>query len=483
MIKKYNFRSIVYYAIIALLTVPTYILCFYALPCSDDFITATGIREQLELGETYLGIAWRNTQSYYVSWGGFYFAVFLNFFISPFARAGIWGIRIFICIVHLLWYSSLYWLCAVALRFFFKINSRKQILSIYVLLLFAFTNIEVHVETMTWYTGMVAYVLVVVCMIWGIIFFLNGLESGKLIWIVGASVIGFLVSGGALNIAAMNCGIYLILTLFGCLYIRRKVYFICFGSSLIGALINACAPGNFMRHNGSVDIYQILCAVKGSAFQTWEQLQVFFFETPYMLVLILLLFLALQFKEKGSFQYPMPGIVTGILIIGCIVVNFPVYLGYEGYYPGRCCWVQDCVIFLGTFFVTFYWAGWLKCHGLQVKMSNEFVWYMAICCSLFFCSLGRTMPLDNYPTVNMLKQLTNGNIREVEQYWVSVMDEVEESKERDVVIERARRKSSSYIMDPAIYASKEDYTNSVMAQYYGKDSVILWENQEEPDDE
>lgn len=464
-------------ASICFILIPIFVLSFYAIPAADDFSMSNKIRTSMaEGGYSHIGASLHMTIHYYKNFGGYFFALFANWLISPLLRGGINVLRITVFAINLFFYLSLYGFVTSLLKMFFEIDNLKIKLLSYFLVLFAITNNYNNSETWAWYCVSIAYVFVIGCMFWGIIFFLKAIKSGKKAYIIGAAVIGFLVSGGSLIVTAMNCGIYLLIGVWAVWTNNKKrIAAICFCSALLGGVINLVAPGNFIRHETVTSEYLIGGALKTAAFLTWSRFQYLFFYTPFIILLIVFFIVAYKFF---SFRYDLRGyqliIALGFIFLGVTVLNFPVCLGYNtGTLPDRCIWVEDCAIYTGVFGWVACFAGWLKRKAGNMEMQKEILTCITVSCMLFLCSLGRVYNLDSYPTIKMVKQLTNGEISECVKFWTDVFEEIETSPDKGVAILREEIPENEFIFPPHLRDDKTWWVNAGMALYYGKDWVYI----------
>lgn len=461
---------------ICIILVPILLVSLHALPAADDFSNSNKVRTSMANGFSHMQAALDLTVHYYKYCSGYFFAVFLNFLISPLLRGGIGALRGVVFVLNLIFYVSLYYFVSNLLQIFFEVKSKKVELAAYLLVLFAFTNIDNNSQTWTWYCVLIAYIFVIASMFWGIIFFLKAMQSKKVIYIVAAAVIGFFVSGASLNVTALNCGIYLILGFLGFkIYNKKKIPIICFGSALLGGLINLAAPGNFIRHESVTDVYPIGGAAKAAALLTWTKFQQLFFYTPFIVLLLMFFVLAIKcFPKWNQIKGWHLILALGVIFLGVTIVNFPVCLGYNSAeMPDRCVWVEDCTIYIGIFSWAACLAGWVRSKTDGMEIRKDTLVCIAVSCMLFLCSLGRARGLGSYPTVQMAKQLMNGEIAEYDIFWESVLEEIETSPDRGVAVLRERIEENQFVYSPRILSDRTWWVNAAVALYYDKDWIYV----------
>ncbi len=464
---------------ICLIIIPILGVSLYALPAADDFSDAFLVRNSMADQHYSYGVAAiKSTILRYKIWGGYYFANFLNLFISSFSRGGVQGLRFTVFVINLFFYSSLCYFVVSFLKTIYHVKNKRVLLLACLLMLWIFTNGYCHSETWTWNCVLVAYVLVVACMFWGDVFLLKAIKSDKVVYTILAAVIGFLASGGSLNITALNCGLYLLIGFIGYrVYNRKGKAIICFASALLGGIINVTAPGNFARHSMMQLQYDILGAAKAAAYEVWSRLQYLFFESPFILTLVVFFLAILMFGgnyDKVGKIHPI--LLLFIVLCGIIIINFPVCLGYGRFTADRCAWVEECGIYLGAFGWTANLAIWIRNNFGNFEIRKD-VMLCIIVSSLFFgCNLGNVRNLDNYPTIQMMKQLMNGDLRECAEFWEEVLLEIESANEKNVVVYRNEIKTNPFLYCIGITSDQGHWINIAVAEYYDKDSVCIMIN-------
>lgn len=460
-------------AVVCIMLIPILIISFYTIPAADDFVNSVTVRESLLQHRSYMAAAISEVVYYYKNISGYFFGAFLNFYISPLLRGGIGTLRAAVFIINLFFYISLYYLIYELLKFFYNIQDAKKTLLIYIFVLFSFLNNVYNSEMISWYCTMIGYAFVVACMFWGIIFFLKAIQSEKLKYAIAASVLGFLSSGGSLNITALNCGIYLLIAYVDIAFHKKKTTVICFASALAGGVINVAAPGNFARHG--VDSYPVFGALRLAVYYGKEELQEILFYSPFILLLCIFLVFMLKVIHNPR---PIRGISLVIyavfIFMGIVVVNFPVCLGYiVDYFPDRCIWVQNCVIYFGGFTWTACLAEWIKSRFGNFEIRKDAMIFISISFVLYGCNLCSLRDPSDYPTIDMIKQLANGEIAEYVDYWMDVFEEIEYSEEQGVVIYREEIKKNQFILYPLITENIDHEMNRGIADYYGKEWVYM----------
>lgn len=475
-IRKADWIVVSEIVIIGFIILPILLVSLYALPVADDFSNAYSVKIKIADNHSYIKTALSCVIYYYTRVSGYYFTLFLNYFFSPFLRGGISALRAVVFAINLFFYFSLYCLVSELLGLVCKIRNRRVTFAIYILVLFAFINNYSNPEIGTWYCVMVGYVLAVAIMFWGIVFFLRAMQCGKRLYAVLALLLGFLVSGASLNVTALNCMLYLIISYLGfTIWNKKKVAVICFAAALLGGVINAVAPGNFIRHDSVSSSYSIGSSLRLSVSLCLSRFQYLLSHSLFAILLIALFVIALTFIDYTEWRKMFnPLFVLCVVLIGVTVINFPVCLGTgNSMLSERCKWVQDCGIYIGMFCMMIYLAGWLKNKYGKIEIRRDILLCISISCILFVCNLGTVRGYDSYFTVQAIKQLTNGKISEYSKYWESVLAEIESSEDKEVIVYREKMEKNQFISDPRIDSAEGNWVNSAVALYYGKDRVRL----------
>lgn len=470
-------------ALVLVCVVPTLATCFYILPSADDFSNTYRVKEWMgDYHNSYFLTALARTVDYYKTAGGYYFAGFINLFLSPYLRFGTAGLRVFCFILNAVLYVSLYFGVKVSVGYWMGIHKKNAVFPIYFMLLLCFTNVYLNAEASFWYCVLSTYVLGFSLMICGAASFMKALGTGKKRWIAAASVLGFLVSGSSLNLAALNGFIYLLVGAYGFFILKsRKTSLICFGITFAGALLNLAAPGNYVRHGMISNEYNIFRAVALSARFVGNRLYgMFTNKTLLPFILVALFCYVLVRKEKVKIiKWLHPLVLAAVLMASLVVIVFPVYLGYavessKLEMPERCCFVQDGAMYLFLFVIVIYLAGWLKEKLDPLQLKKEGILILSIVGFLTLCMWHSGMELANmYPSLYLAKQIRNGQNAKFVEYWQSIFDFIEESEEKEICVYRDELKTYSVLMSPGLNWDKEYWINTRVAQCYGKDSVQL----------
>lgn len=118
-------------------------------------------------------------------------------------------------------------------------------------------------------------------------------------------------------------------------------------------------------------------------------------------------------------------------------------------------------------------AGWLKRKVGNLEIHKETLFCAGISCMLFLCNLGSVRDFDSYPTIKMVKQLTNGEISEYAEFWNDILEEIEVSSDKGVAIRKGEIPENEFVFSPQISDDKTYWVNKAVARYYDKDWVYV----------
>lgn len=450
---------------------PIMYLSMCAIPAVDDFSNAVVLKGMLNGEDGLLAEVFKQLYAYYTRKGGFLFSLAITTFIQPYMWGGLTALRLAILLINLVFYYSLWFLASTFLKELYKVRDTKTLLGFYLLLMLSFAvNHYDNEDVLAWYCVSGAYMLVLSCMFFGVGMLIKAICQNKVRWMVLACVLSFLTSGGALNVAALNCTVFLLIVAVGGVKSGKRL-FPCFASAFLGAILNVLAPGNFVRHEGITSNYPIIMALKMAIGQSMERLQFTICSTPFLIILIIIFVFALKIiKNDVDYAYSHPWGLAVAVLMGVVIVNFPVFLGYVGYFPERCIWVEDCEIYLGLFALVWYFAGWIKRQSWCPELRSDALLCIGICCLLSFGSLGEKS-LESIIGVNV--RIASGKVGEYVSYWEGVLNEIQYSEEEDVVIVREDSPELEGFYGVGLEEDPEYWVNKAVAKYYDKDSVTF----------
>lgn len=483
--RKEYMKSIVVLFLAIVSMIPSLTLCRYVYPVQDDFHYAYHARLLFEEGYNLFTMAWAKTVDYYLTFTGCYTSSFLGHFFSGIIQCNLEGIQWFCFISMMLFYISLYFCAYGITRYIFNINLFK-INCIYCLLIFCFTGLIYYAENEDyyWFITSVQYLLITTCILFGLYLYIKGLYTDKKVYLIFAGIMGFLGSGGALNIAAM-CFLFVSYIMWWGMFVlkKRKQALIVWAIVLVGGIINGIAPGNYIRHGEPVTMQAIIEAAIDSCHYALLRIYQYLSNPLFVFIILALVIGILLWKPDNIIlkcRFPVLFAVIGFATIA--VVIFPVMLGYgwDTYLIiCRSNFISDTVIFMIFFVVLIYWRCWLFSHNGKMYIPRKIGIVVMFCFTIFACIILNGMWKKGTAFYRQIVELRKGTPQEYSAYWIDVYEEIEESQDDIVVLYReAIAEDKTCLINPQFAVGEYDYANSPLnrsiAQFYGKEAVFLF---------
>ncbi len=214
-IRKEFFLTLLLATIAFLLIIPTLLGTIYIVPIQDDLYHAMEAREYMEQGHGLFSMAFTKTIENYRTTKPFYTSIFLMWFLSGLFQCSTWDIRIFAFLNAAVFYFAIYVLIHNLVVKVMKWE-KNQVLPVYVLLIACLQCLIQYVnhEDIYWFCASVGYLTELSFMLFGAALFISAIEKESRKRLAGASVLGILAVGGALNVTAFCCCLYLLITLY-----------------------------------------------------------------------------------------------------------------------------------------------------------------------------------------------------------------------------------------------------------------------------
>lgn len=459
----------------------------YTVLSGDDFTHGVRVGAFHVSLPKYFAASLLYVKDLYMDWQGTWFSMFLQAFLSPINNFGLSQLRAVMVGNALLFLVSLAALLWIGLSFFRpeeasgvgRISGGKSLMPLRfaILTLFFLTavNADVYAEIYFWFSGAVAYSMPFSLLLIGLALFLlinreGSSLSRKRVCAGIAAVLLFLSSGGSLAVAGVGCYVTLMLTAVFFLSSRKVSGYnlTVFAAGFAGALINAAAPGNFSRHDetagaglhfGQAVVYTVRMFV--------EETGRLFRETMFGLAFLLMIAAGLYLSGRCRIALREYGAATALALLAGLVADFPVALGYGGFYiPNRCYFIIDTTMVLSLLNLALFLG--VCAHRLCGLPSDG----RTIAVLLYICLavlIVTPLSMEELPLYRVARYVHNGSYREYYKKCVELYDYLETCPEADVVLEMP-----DYIDDFECFYFDEDengWVNQGIAAYYGKRSV------------
>lgn len=276
----------------------------YVMPAADDFDVSYNIEQGLLRGEGYAQMGFECMIDMYLNWQGTFSSHFLVYFLAPYVRLGIDGIKLFCALSILLFYGSLWGITSCIMKYLFKVEKNSVTLFVCALITWMASNAVMPDEVFFWYNGICLYTLPLVSMLFGLRSLIKYVfVKARKRDLLCASILGFLTCGGTLQCAAGVCFVYLLVTVWSFLLHSQERWKtgVVFAITLSGALLNTLAPGNFARQNAINDAGLPLFSALGYSLQNvLLELKRLPLETDFIFVLITMVFIGVYLCYKKA---------------------------------------------------------------------------------------------------------------------------------------------------------------------------------------
>lgn len=461
--------------LIIITIVPMLLAAYYAVPAADDFSNANAV---LTKSGSILKSAVMLTAEEYFDWQGTFSATFLLYLASPLLRGGIGGIRIGCALIVLLYSLSVYFLVYSIAKYIWKEENLYVINFVYGISVWFLTIGKVVGEAFYWFCGGMVHTLPFSFCMLGIGFAMKVFAfQNKKKNVILAVLCMLIAAGGSLQVAAACNVVALGILIFNWEdKENRRGTLIIFFSTFLTALLNAGAPGNFVRHDVIDEQYHILQAVWWAVKSIVGNIRFYLMETPVIIFLLALVILGWRYGQKQSLSWLRFLTIAIYTMVGMVITDFPVTFGYStGEMSDRCRFVENGItIFALMWLALLLGMAVAKDNCVEgLKHKNDKYGFILIGLVVVYL-FGWTSELTarDYTPSNIWINYRNYNLREFKEGYEEIFAQLENGKDKDVEIEVIPS-------DQHIFHSmgiKEDPThwvNGTVARFYGCKSVAL----------
>ena len=135
--------------------------------------------------------------------------------------------------------------------------------------------------------------------------------------------------------------------------------------------------------------------------------------------------------------------------------------------------IYMCDLYIGWSSVV--WAlefgSWFGING-GYRIRKEGLLLTFICVMLIFFRSGDMGKVFQGTSARTLYGLCSGEIQRCSAEWSSLLEDIDNAEESDVLIE-TKRIPETILMSPGISEDKTNFVNKFIAEYYGKDTVTV----------
>ncbi len=408
----------------------------------------------------------------YRTWQGTFFSMFLQGFLSPINGAG--PIQMSIVMIS----NVVLFICATIMlvQEISRLIGMEKHLKVFLsfLVLFSIFGFKAWAEIFYWFSGAVSYSIPLSVGMLALALFL---KDKNIFTYILACVLAFLASGGSLEVAGTSCFAALtILFVKGYENLHKKDLFF-FGIAVVGALVNAVAPGNFIRRDAIDDTgLHFGAAFINSVNQVIRSVEWLFYQTPFLVIAVLCVIVGVHIGGKGWFYKTLYLKIVGMCLALPVVTCFPVYLAYTSTngtgFPNRCEFVCVCVIVIVIMVISVLLGVFLKETECMKEYKNLLGMLVAVC--LIIPMLNDNYKYSNTVIYRMYCNVAVDGFKKYHDNITEIYRTIENSDNQDVVIEALPAAVPDFLdISYSLTTNPGHFSNRALAIYYGKNSVVL----------
>lgn len=354
-VKKNRFESFLLVCVIGTIVLPLLIGISYAVPAADDFSNANGIRGALQNSNMFVA-ACIKTKETYLTWQGTFLSTFLVNILKPLETTDMSKLHLLLYLNVLLIAGATLWMGIVIAKKMYNIYNRNNVLMLLIIFIFlVFGACRGGREAFYWFTGACVYTFPMSLTLSCLAFYAQYLWGKKTMkGMISLCVMSFLASGGVLQVTAVLC--YGMLILWGLYLVKRKdrdsvVAGFPFITALIGALINAFAPGNFTRHTYLEEGIHVFKAFRNVIKVVITQMREMLTENLFLYIVLFCIIFGIYAVSKPIMEIRKyhPVLLFIVLLAGLMISLFPLCLGKgTGNMSLRNVYICDLYVGLGS---------------------------------------------------------------------------------------------------------------------------------------
>lgn len=457
--------SIFIVIIIMATTLPIVLASSMSFYRGDDFIEAISEVKKTDPLRLLL-YALQYVKYSFFNWNGAYFSKFIQAFFHPLNGQGIMQLRVVMVVNALLFIMSVCFSLFGVFRAEVKCFSLKLLLAMCCLV--GTLGFDAWYQVFYWYTGAVCFTVPLSAML--IAFALITISDRKACYII-AGVLLFCASGGSLAIAGTSCYWMLIIGI-SRFYKKklRKRDVILFVISVAGALANALAPGNYVRHSiiddSGVHLFKAVIYSFSEVVVTAEWL---FLETCFIVIVVIALGVGIYVGKRSVVDKTYSRMMIAVNAITPIVTYYPVCLGYSsGGGPNRCRFILTFSFVVSVVIISVL-VGKLIADYVHTSHVREVA--LVIFLLMIIMPIKREgWKLSSMIPYRTMMELTEGNIQNYYREVNCIYDAICDDENEDVFIYEVPEDIDLFL--PMNLSQNPEYLiNTEIATYYGKKSV------------
>lgn len=469
-IKKEHIEEAIAWLIIFAILSPICLASSYVFFRADDF--AEGILNISDRNGNFINLlihSFGYIKEMYFTWMGTYFSKFMQMLLHPVNTGnGLMQLKLVMSGNTILFMASFgFFLYALV-----KENVEKRYLRIWLVVCgyIGVLGFQTWYEALYWYSGALCYSLPI--SLFFLAFAILMLEKKESIGrniIVG--ILLFCGAGGNLAVVGAGCWLLIMITVNQLFQQKfRRKYVVLLIVTVIGALINVAAPGNYVRqalHDSGV--HYIRAVIWSFDFMV-RNCQWLFFKTPFLLFLIFAFLIGLAEGKRKPVNDTFVKTIVALSAIAPWIVGYPICLGYSTNVglKNRCQFVIICVIVLCSINCALL-LGKLIAAKVSANLTGE-IMIAVIIMAIIMPSHEAGWAWDSFIPYKTLVKLSNGSIQEYYRDVNRIFESIASDQNEDVFVSGLPQALDIFEVivfpeDPA------NFMNAAMANYYNKRSI------------
>lgn len=483
-------------AVYVLSLIPLLWIAWYNYPSADDYSIGSNCHQAWMATHNIFAVIWQGivrAAEDWLNWMGYFTSNFLMA-VPP----NSFGERCYVLttwiMLGMLSLSVIYLFRCIFVKIFHA--DRYLCHSLSMLVLFASVQCMCPAgrgEAFYWYSGAVNYIFVhsMSLFFFGLLISAVYDKGKKRIWDLGiASLLGFLTGGGnqmtALNGAVVLLAAIALIT--GCKKWKNfKKMWIPMVTYYLGFLLNVCAPGNWVRAEGTNGMNPIK-AVLVSFYDCLDRAMNQWTTWTVIVIMIALVPLFWHMAKNVSFRFPYPLVVVffGFCLVSAMMT--PPLFAVGGMDAGR---IQALTYLMYVLILTLcigYVTGWLRQRWDRIGavhleeaendakvFSLQTCWCLLGCIAfLVFGSFLTVIPEPHYYTFSSaITELSNGNAKAYGDALKERMDMYRNAPKEGIVEVDPLPVQPALLYFSDIKKDPEDWENRGLSRYYGFEGVVV----------
>lgn len=479
-----NKKKILMYACYIIVALPVFISLFYTLPNADDFSFPVTLRNLMQ-DMNYLQAVLVNSYKNYMGWEGTYTGTFLADTIAYGITLNLTGLHIVLAIIYVLFLLGIILFVKKVLEFVFGIDDKKIQFLVSLFVEISVLNMSNLRELIYWLDGAVFYTVPLICALFGSYLLMKWDEKKSAKYLIISSILGFVASGGSLDIVVFNCGFY-----FGICFVyfidSKKLidrYWIPFIVALLGGLCNAVAPGNFRRHGFMEDtsINPVSSLIDSfSLIDNYYKRLLTIHIAGVLAVLCIIIICTIGLNTVSVKKHTLRRVI--LFAIYAFLLNvvsvFPVLTGYSIDNLDSCLRalnVSETGVTIGIFLSIAALACWIAAR-FSIQFKSKEIAVICICLMLVAINGGylqKMTELSGDMTYQALYELASGKMRANYKQYKGFLETLENAEPGSDVVLTGTDYGDSIIAVTKLDTNNGDWEAASAASFYKVNSITL----------